>query len=155
MSPELLQTLFDVNHRVLHRNVNGLTHEESLIQPPQGGNCLNWIAGHIVATRGGLLELLGEKPVWSSEEEVLYRRGSKPIQDGSRAKSLATILADYDRSQERVRAGIARLTEAAMKEKRGDDTLGGTLHILHFHEAYHIGQTAILRRMAGKEGAIP
>jgi hypothetical protein len=42
-----------------------------------------------------------------------------------------------------------------MEEMRGDDPLGLTLHVLHFHEAYHIGQTALLRRMAGKEGAIP
>jgi len=155
MSPELLRTLFDVNHQVLHRNVSGLTHEESLIQPPEGGNCLNWVAGHIVATRNGLLKLLGEDPIWSPEEEAVYKRGSKPIQNESRAKPFPSILADYDRSQERLRAGISRLTEAAMKESRGDGTLGGTLHILHFHEAYHIGQTAILRRMAGKEGAIP
>jgi len=155
MSPDVLQRLFDVNQRVLHRNVNGLTHEESLIQPPEGGNCLNWIAGHIVATRGGLLELLGEKPMWSAEEETLYIRGSKPIRDGSGAKPFEAILADYDRSQERLRAGIARLTPALMEEMRGEDPLGVTLHVLHFHEAYHIGQTALLRRMAGKEGAIP
>ena len=155
MSPELLQTLFDVNQRVLHRNVSGLTQEDSLIQPPEGGNCLNWIAGHIVATRNGLLKLLGEEPIWSSEDEALYKRGSKPIQDGSRAKALSAILADYDRSQERLRAGIARLTPQAMEGKRGDDVLGESLHFLHFHEAYHIGQTALLRRMTGKEGAIP
>ena len=155
MSPEILQTLFDVNQRVLHRTLNGLTHEDSLIQPPVGGNCLNWVLGHVVATRGGLLSLLGEKPIWSDGDEVLYKRGSKPIRDGSKAKSLEAILADYDRSQERLRAGISRLTEAAMKEKRGEDTLGESLHFLHFHEAYHIGQMAILRRMAGKEGAIP
>ena len=155
MSPELLQTLFDVNQRVLHRTLNGLTHEDSLIQPPVGGNCLNWVLGHVVATRGGLLNLLGEKPIWSDDDEILYKRGSRPIQDGSKAKPLHSILADYDRSQERLRAGISRLSESAMKEKRGEDTLGESLHFLHFHEAYHIGQMAILRRMAGKEGAIP
>jgi len=31
---------------------------------------------------------------------------------------------------------------------------GAQLHFLHFHEAYHAGQLGLLRRMAGKDGAI-
>jgi hypothetical protein len=36
----------------------------------------------------------------------------------------------------------------------GSSTLQGGAHFLHFHETYHIGQTALLRRLAGKPGAI-
>jgi hypothetical protein len=32
--------------------------------------------------------------------------------------------------------------------------LGETLFVLQFHEAYHAGQTGLLRRMAGREGVI-
>jgi uncharacterized damage-inducible protein DinB len=36
----------------------------------------------------------------------------------------------------------------------GDATVSEKLAFLQFHEAYHAGQIAILRRMAGKPGAI-
>ncbi len=38
MSGKSLGKQFDINHQALQLNVAGLTHEESLIQPPKGGN---------------------------------------------------------------------------------------------------------------------
>jgi uncharacterized damage-inducible protein DinB len=154
MSVESLQMLYGINQTALDLNVKGLNHEESLIQPPQGGNCLNWVAGHIVASRNSVLNLIGEKPIWTTEEAELYKRGSAPIKDGSRAKKFEQIVADFTRSQERVRAGLGRLTEQDLVKKEGDQTLAQRLHFLQFHEAYHVGQLGLLRRMAGKEGAI-
>jgi len=155
MSVDALQKLFGVNHRALELNVNGLSHEDSLVQPPRGGNCLNWVAGHVVANRNSILGLVGEQPIWSEAETEPYKRGSAPIQDGSRARKFEHIVADFVRSQERLRAGLARMTEEDLAKKKGDETVGATLHFLQFHEAYHIGQMGLLRRMAGKEGAIP
>lgn len=37
---------------ILRLNVAGLTHEESLIQPRPGGNCLNWVMGHLLWISG-------------------------------------------------------------------------------------------------------
>jgi uncharacterized damage-inducible protein DinB len=155
MSVEALQKLFGINHRALELNVKGLSHEESLIQPPRGGNCLNWVAGHVVANRNFILGLVGEQPIWSEAEMEAYKRGSAPIKDSSRARKFEDIVADFTRSQERLRAGLSRLTEEDLARKKGDETVGDTLHFLQFHEAYHVGQMGLLRRMAGKEGAIP
>ena len=155
MSVDALRKLFDINHQALGMNVKGLTHEESLIQPPGGGNCLNWVAGHIVATRNLVLGLLGEEPIWGEAEAARYKRGSAPIRDGGSAAPFDRILADFSRSQERIRAGLARLTDADLARERDKETLADSLHFLQFHEAYHVGQAGLLRRMAGKEGAIP
>lgn len=155
MSVEALQKLFDINHRALELNVKGLSHEESLIQPPRGGNCLNWVAGHVVANRNFILGLVGEQPIWSEAEMEPYKRGSAPIRDGSRARKFEQIVADFTRAQERLRAGLGRLTEQDLARKKGDESVGDSLRFLQFHEAYHIGQMGLLRRMAGKEGAIP
>ena len=155
MSVEALQKLFGINHRALELNVNGLSHEESLIQPPRGGNCLNWVVGHVAANRNFILGLVGEQPIWSEAEMEPYKRGSAPIKDGNRARNFEQIVADFSRSQERLTAGLGRLTEQDLAQKKGDATVGESLHFLQFHEAYHIGQTGLLRRMAGKEGAIP
>ncbi|MGH7682224.1 MAG: DinB family protein [Candidatus Eiseniibacteriota bacterium] len=154
MSVDALKKLYGVNHRALGMNVNGLDHEDSLIQPTGGGNCLNWVAGHIVANRTFILQMLGEEPVWSEPQMEPYKRGSKAIQDGSRAVPFASILADFEKCQDRVQAGLGRLNDEDLARKQGEQTLGDALHFLQFHEAYHIGQIGLLRRMAGKEGAI-
>lgn len=154
MSVDALKKLYGINHRALGLNVEGLDHEDSLLQPPGGGNCLNWVVGHIVANRTFILQMLGEEPVWTEAQMEGYKRGSKPILDGSRAVTFASILADFKTSQDRIESGLAKLKDGDLSRKEGNGTLGDSLHFLQFHEAYHIGQMALLRRMAGKEGAI-
>ena len=55
-------------------------------------------------------------------------------------------------------AGLAAVSEpelsAPAPDKSAADTVGETLFVLQFHEAYHAGQTGLLRRMAGHDGAI-
>lgn len=155
---DALNLLFGVNYQVLKRNLNGVTHEESLLQPEGGGNCLNWVLGHIVATRDNAIKLLNQAPVWDQETAGIYQRGSQPIRDGSQALPLETIVADLERSQERLVTGLGKASEPELKAPAPDKsvakTVGETLFVLQFHEAYHAGQTGLLRRMAGHEGAI-
>jgi len=150
-----LQRLFEIDAYAFGVNVKGLSHEDSMVQPPAGGNCLNWVAAHIVASRGAILDLLGEAQVWDTDRNDRFKRGSRPVQDTKDSLPFDSIVADFRRSQERIQAGLARLTDEGLLEKRGDDTLADKLHFLQFHEAYHIGQAGLLRRMAGKECAIP
>lgn len=157
-STDSLKLLFGINYDVLKRNLDGVTHEESLIQPEGGGNCLNWVLGHIVVTRDNALRLLSQEPVWSKEIAGVYQRGSNPLRDGSTAQPLEKLVADLERSQDRLVAGLAAVSEpelgAPAPDKSIAETVGETLFVLQFHEAYHAGQTGLLRRMAGHEGAI-
>jgi hypothetical protein len=149
-----LQRLFEIDAYAFGVNVKGLSHEDSMVQPPAGGNCLNWVAA-IVASRGAILDLLGEAQVWDTDRNDRFKRGSRPVQDTKDSLPFDSIVADFRRSQERIQAGLARLSDKELLEKRGDDTLADKLHFLQFHEAYHIGQAGLLRRMAGKECASP
>lgn len=156
-----LKMLFGYNHFALRANTKGLSHQESLIQPEPGGNCLNWVLGHILASRNLILRHLGEPPLWSEAEAEPYRRGSQPLRDPARARPFEDLLADLDRSQERLetaldRVGDSRLGESVAEGKRGfgGGMIGAAIAGLHFHEAYHVGQTGLLRRMVGKSGAI-
>jgi hypothetical protein len=45
---EVLRHQARVTQRVMRLNVEGISHEESLIQPQPAGNCLNWVIGHLV-----------------------------------------------------------------------------------------------------------
>jgi hypothetical protein len=146
--------LFRYNHYAIGVNARDLSEEESLIQPRPGGNCANWVLGHIVATRGALLRLVGEEPVWSDAESAPYARGSSPIASRDGARPFAEILAAFDRSQERLMAGLERITVQDLGPADKNDSPLAKLAGLQFHEAYHAGQLGILRRIAGKDGAI-
>ena len=105
-SAPTLAKLFEYTYNTTVQNVSGFGHEESLAQPKLGGNCLNWVVGHMVATRNLILDLLGQERVWDEKRFARYDRGSAPIADDTDAAPWNEILADLDRSQERIRAGI-------------------------------------------------
>ena len=144
MTTTLLAHQFALNHQVAHANLQDVTHAESLVHPSPGGNCVNWVVGHVVATRNLLMDVLGEPHVWSDADADAYRRGAQLPLTAERALPLDAIVAAFDRSQETV---LRRLPHAP------DDQLT-TLATLVFHESYHVGQCGLLRRLLGKAGAI-
>jgi len=153
MEPDALAKLYDFNVRSLKLNTEGVTHEESVRPPSAGGNSLNWVLGHIVANRNGILELVGEPPVWSDEVAAPYERGSTPLEPGA-AQPLDRILGDLDRAQAQLVRRLGELSPTDLAAQRGNSTLGSQLAFLQFHEAYHAGQVGLLRRLLGKPGAI-
>jgi len=42
-------------HQVVRLNADGVTQEESLLQPAPGGSCLNWVIGHLLVTYESIL----------------------------------------------------------------------------------------------------
>jgi hypothetical protein len=51
MHATLLVQQFELHHHVAHVNLAGITHEEALFTRARPENCLNWVPGHVVATR--------------------------------------------------------------------------------------------------------
>lgn len=146
---------------VVRMNVDGLTQEESLTQPSPGGNCLNWVVGHLACIYNQVLPLLGQEPVAAAEALKRYDRGAPPLRDGGEALELRDLLAAFDQATERFDAGLAGLAPEALDRKapfspgnNPNETVRTLLSTVLFHQAYHAGQTGILRRIAGKEGAI-
>lgn len=145
---------------VVNRNTEDFTHAQSLQRPQPGGNCLNWVVGHIVATRDRTLGLVGGEPLWDDDVRAPYATGSGPLEE-DRALPLERLLTDFAESHRRVVAGLASLTgeqlaAAAPFSPTGNpqETIGSLLAGLLFHDAYHAGQTGLLRRLAGKPGTI-
>jgi hypothetical protein len=154
MNPEMLSRLFELNAYCVKVNTEGFTEDDGRVQPHGGGNCCNWVLGHIVATRQAILGLLGQPAIWSEAETNLYKRGSAAIVSSSRAISLKKILSDFGRSQEQILRALKGLSAEDLAKPMGDESVGQKLATLHFHEAYHAGQLGLLRRIVGKEGAI-
>jgi uncharacterized damage-inducible protein DinB len=156
-----LSNLFHVSHYAITANLEGFTHEDSLRTAPGGGNCANWILGHIVASRNGVLQILNEESALHGAVAERYKRGSQPIAHGQDAAHLETLVRALQDSQRRILAALARATDldlakpaAAPAIPSGDPSVGGQLSFLHFHESYHSGQLGLLRRILGRPGAI-
>ena len=159
MNAHDLGFLYGINQAALRRNTEGLTHEESVRPPEPAGNCLNWVLGHIVATRHAALRMLQLEGPWPPDTVDLYKRGSAPLTDAALALRWERLLEDFDHTQALLQDGLDRATDAALaapggRSPVGELDVGRYLAFLQFHEAYHIGQIGVLRRLAGREGAI-
>jgi uncharacterized damage-inducible protein DinB len=146
---------------VVGKNVEGVTQEESLIQPSPGGNCLNWIVGHLACIYNKMLPRMGQEQVMEEGALKRYDRGAPPMTDPAEALEFRDLLAALEKATERVDAGLAVLPAEALDQKvpnspggNPDETLRSLLATVFFHQAYHAGQTGVLRRITGKEGAI-
>ena len=158
-----LAGMFEFSYFALNRNLKDLTHDDTVHIPEPDGNCINWVLGHIISARGMLLLLTGAgAPLFSEAEAALFQRGSAAMKSGENALDLDKLRAALDESQKKLIPAIQALSDKTLaspvpeKFKRPPltGTVGQTLATLNYHEAYHNGQIGLLRRLAGKEGAI-
>ena len=150
-----------ISQAVVHMNLAGLTQAESLEYPTPGGNCANWVVGHLLAIYDHVLPLVGQQQVLPAEVRPRYDRGSAGLHDGAQPLAITELLAMWDDSSRRMDAGLAALGGDALGRPApfspgGDpnETIGTLLMTIAWHQAYHVGQTGLLRRLAGKKGAI-
>ena len=158
ISLEQLGKEFKRNTRVIEMQTEGLTHADSLLQPEARGNCMNWVLGHIVASRDTVLKMLGQERLLSESENKRYNNGSEPIlEDGEDVIRLERLLELIQEGQERIEESLAKLELKDMDEmvgKKGNTRFGDRLHFWYFHETYHTGQTEYLRQLAGTDDKV-
>ena len=156
-----LARMYEVSYGAINRNLEDVSNDESLVRPAPGGNSLNWVLGHIVVHRGTVLKMIGHRPVFEGEQAKPYMRGSHP--DGTeRYLDLATLRGLLSDAHQELIPALSGMTEEQLacdvpKEFHRPPLAGSianALSRLNFHESYHAGQIALLRRIAGKEGAI-
>jgi uncharacterized damage-inducible protein DinB len=113
------------------------------------------VLGHIIVSRSRALAMLGAEPVWSKEQSAAYAQESEPITD-EEAYPLNQLVADLDTSQERLAEALAKSTMEDLDEKKEgqDRCLGERLSFIYWHEAYHTGQTELLRQLAGVDDKV-
>ena len=144
---------FTFNAQIIHRLTEGLTHADSLKQLPFQANCINWVIGHIVISRMRTQRLLGVDFVWTDEQAARYQTGTDPVtEDGDGIITLEDQLAALDSTAESIAAALEKLTEddLAVVPEGHEQSLGESIHGLHWHETYHVGQLELLRVNAGK-----
>ena len=125
------QSMLEGNLEIIKEQINGVSDSEMLIQPPNGGNCLLWILGHLTESMISILGFLG---------------GEKPA-------DLAELMDAYDKLHQAVLEKVAPMTAADFDEEipgfGRPARRGWMLFFMEFHHAYHIGQLELLRNLAG------
>ena len=143
------------HNMVIKNRTEGFQHDDSMMQLPFEGNCLNWNLGHLMVYRDQMLGFIDGTSTADEAEFAMYGAGSQPLTDGSKA-------IPFDSLMERLASGGAALAAAleAMPSERLDVVLDEERGItvrkrfefyLLFHEPYHIGQMEILQALA-KDG---
>lgn len=144
------------NDRVIHAQIEGLSHADSLLQLPFRGNCLNWVLGHIVASRAGFYRILGANAPFDRSVYQNYFRDSDPITGDEQALPFDQIVADLETSTADLSSRINAMgdEDLAALVDGGEETVGERLSFQLWHESYHTGQTEYLRQLAGTNDKI-
>ena len=147
------------NLDIIKAQTKGLSHADSLLQLPFRGNCLNWVLGHIAGNRDSIVQSLGEEPILSEAQLARYGYGSEPVCGAEEGiLELAELLATLESAQKGIAARLAGMTQddlaTEVESFLGTTTLAQLLFFLYWHESYHVGQTEILRQLAGKDDAV-
>jgi hypothetical protein len=152
---EHISSTFSSNHWLINNLIEGLNHEDSVVQPPFQANCMNWVVGHIIRGRNTALSLLGAEPILPDDLVNRFKTGSDPVTNEDDAISFEKLVNDLNTSQERLTKALAEVTYEALAElkttDRGEKPVGQHLSGLAWHETYHTGQLELLRSLALKQ----
>ena len=149
--------LYGVSTALTEKAIDGLSAED-LRKPagPQTNPAIS-IFTHVAHGRCSLLRLLGsdrELP-W----EGRFGRGGA-MDDPSQYPELEEIRAVWKDATERMQRRFEQLTdeelsaEAPRRFPVPDKTVRGAINFLAYHEAYHVGQLAYLRKWLGHDSLV-
>ena len=135
--------IYNTVHFAFNKNLEGIDHSESLKVPAEGVNSINWLTGHIVGTRDAVLEFLGAERLCSDEFYEIYKQGTVNF-DAEKGRDLEELKEMYKKGQEEILKGL---------ENASDENIENA-GFYGFHEAYHVGQLGVVRKLLGKEGQL-
>ncbi|ASK29806.1 hypothetical protein CEY12_06645 [Chryseobacterium sp. T16E-39] len=144
---EIIKLQVVSNYKVISMNIEGISHEESMIFPNGDANCMNWILGHLIYIRNAFLNILGEESVWDAEKFSCYNRGEIPLNRKDEFIDFEDLKSYLNKTQEKLEKKIDALEK--INPENIDD-----IATLCLHEIYHSGQFGYLRRILGKPGVI-
>ena len=147
MANEIFVTQFEFIYKALSLNIENINHEESMLYPAQGGNCMNWMLGHILEYRNRMLVVLNEEPIWNNEAVSCYKRGTNGISEKENFLQWQQLLNHLSQTQISISKALKEI------EINEPDKIKSFAQLLA-HESYHTGQIGLLRRVLGKEGKL-
>lgn len=142
---------FKLHSRLFKNVLSGIQEKDAEKRLTDTINHIHFIAGHMLVSR---LMLTGNESVKPDERFVSF---TKTIDDGVAYPALEEIMNLWEKASVVIVKELEKMTskdltkEAPMKFPVEDTTMLGFLSFIIHHEAYHLGQLGLLRKIAGKE----
>jgi len=150
-----LKAQFDLQTRLFCNTLDGITDQEASTRTNDHVNHMKFVAGHLLNTRVNLLtQATGGQP--DTTYAAQFARGVK-LDPNANYPPISEITAKWKETAQGLSEAIANMPDEVATSKApvqapiADDTMRGLLSFLVSHEAYHIGQLGLLRKLAGKE----
>ena len=155
MTSQQLINQFRFNQMTLTTLLADVSQEESLQPLGEGINCINWLLGHLLANRGRMMTSMNAEPEWYAEYMRIYlpREPHYPANAKSKEDMLRTLntsLVELALALKAFEPSLSKPTDQLPHLKTGtwSDRIGSFI----CHEAYHMGQIGLSRRVMGKPG---
>ncbi len=146
--------LYQVVSQLLEKSLADLKEEHLHARPNKQTNCIHWIFGHVLDARYEVARLLGAQEEHSFGK--MFCMGEE-VTDPADYPSLAELQESFKKISAILDERFKSVTEAEfLAEAKNafpgqDKTVAGCVTFLSFHEAYHVGQIALVRKFFGYE----
>jgi hypothetical protein len=152
----LFGQIYSLTHALYEKALDGLGPEDLHKSAGPESNPMIWVAAHLAHVRCSLLRMLGQEMElpWGG----CFGKGQNP--DPDKYPEIGEVLLLWRQTGQALLKRFESLTEADLSQKASrdfpiaDKTLVGAIHFLAFHEGYHVGQMAYLRKWLGKESLV-
>ena len=143
---ELLIKQFVRTRETLSKTLEGVTAETVAHIPEGFNNNIHWQVGHILSA-GELFLFNGQENIPANYKE-LFGAGSKPADWSDDVPSLETLLEQLNEQSNRIQQiNVEGFAEPLEQPFIGNNTVGELAAMGAFHEALHVGQIKILKRL--------
>jgi hypothetical protein len=152
---DYLSYLLDANQRFAHRYLDDITEEEAF--ETAGGACNHflWLTGHLAYSAAQLLDFMKAPVDFPEEWANLFRGGQELNPDRAAYPSMAKVRANLYEMYDQANRALKNLSENQLSEEveAEPEVVRPRVNLILAmcaHEAYHLGQVAILRRALGR-----
>jgi len=157
ITAEHVNKIFERGWWVIERQTEGISHEDSLLQPPFQGNCMNWVLGHLLFERQHVLKNLGLEAMLPDEVVARYAFDSDPItSDSPDVIRLPDLLSNLKEAGSQIAEGLHSIDDQKWNSVIDENgtKLWERIEFLAWHEGYHVGQLELLRQLTGKNDKV-
>lgn len=145
---QFIKEIYSDSYNRIKQHTRSISHQESIWQPPFGGNAINWIMGHLVVSRINVLMPLDVPSIWTMEQCRRFIPGSAPVTSQADSVPFDRLLEDFDRTQGSLVYALERLPAERLAAPDGERSIAESLLYYHAHETEHAGYLELLCRLA-------
>ncbi|MDH3216909.1 MAG: DinB family protein [Candidatus Krumholzibacteria bacterium] len=151
-----LSTIFKFDDSLFFEKIASLEDGVTVKTVSGQANPILWLAGHLLNSRRHMLELLGTK------KDLQWAPFIRSAYDASTEyPKMSDIKETWSEISGQLFEALDQVSDEDLDRKldyelpHGDNTVRGSIIFWAYHEAWHLGQIAYIRKCIGMEGLVP